>query len=655
MRRRSAVLLCAAPLLALAIATLVPHAGASVDAPAPRQTAAAVNNAEVRPVLLTGEVEALGAQTIFVPPSNSSPVILRNFVAEGSHVKTGDVVLRIDVAGAANVDTLKADRARVSAHADSETATLDVTAVGAEKALVSAKAALDKAKVDAALPKGAITALAFDQYRAELDRATRDLVIKQDGWQNALRAASRRKEDGALEIRKLQINEAYQLAQMAEAEVRATQDGVVVHGYSALNGERLDEGAPAWPGNAAGAVQGDGRMGVTAWVLEADRPYLREAQTVSLRFDALPAAAIEGKIASITSAPEARPRWGLGRYFRVKIALPEHHGLPLVSGMSVLVMPTAPTVATARQAPAASADLSIEGEIASRKTMPVAPPSIRYVWQYKLAMLAPEGMMIEAGQPIAVFESEDVRKQLAERQSTLRERERALAKLVLDQVEADRSGVLAQAEALSNADKAERKAGQPKDLIRRVDYDKLVIERTEKAQLAKLAQSQYAAERRARIAERAGLESEITQLRSLIAALLKGQAALTVSAPQRGLVLYRRSFNGDKFSTGSQVWMGMSVATLADPDQLCVDAKLPEAQASSVRVGQAARVTVTGARQSLSAHVTTLGNAFHSKSAAQASVVRDIQLQFDTPPKDLKPGAAVQVALLRSPNPSTPR
>jgi multidrug resistance efflux pump len=604
---------------------------------------------EPRPVLLTGEVQALDSQNIVVPPSNSSPVVLRNFLPEGSLVKQGDLLLRIELAGAADVDRLRAELERTQARADSETATLEVAAVEAEKTLVSAEAAFGKAKVDAALPKQQVAPLNYDRYQAELDRAARDFTVKQLSLQNARQAAARRKEDGQLEVKKLQINTAYQMAQLAQAEVHATRAGVVVHGYSPFNGERMDEGASGWPGNVAGTVLGDGQMGVTAWALEADRPYLRQGQSVGLRFDALPGVAVSGKISTITSAPEARPRWGQGRYFRVAIALPAKHGLPLVAGMSVLVEPPMPKALASPlpPAPAAGTTLTIEGEIASLHTMPVAPPTIPYVWQYKLATLAPEGMMVEAGQPVAVFESDEVRNQLLTQQGKLKERERALEKLLLDQVEADRTGALAQAEALSNAEKAERKASQPKELIRRVDYDKLVLERAEKAKLAKLVQTQYAAQQRARHAERAGLQAEVAQLRSQIAGLLKGQAALAVVAPNRGLVIYRSNFSGGKFSVGSQVWMGMSVATLADADQLCVDAKVPEAQAAAVRVGQAARVTVAGARQSLAARVSVLGSAFHGKSAAQSAVVRDIQLRFDAPPKDLKPGAVVQVELLR--------
>lgn len=648
MKRRNVALMAGLPLLALAVAGAVGYVGASVK-PAAIPAAAATGPApEARPVLLTGEVEALDSQPIFVPPSNSSPVVLRTFVAEGSEVKKGDVLLRIETGDAANIDRQKAEIERTRANVDSEFAKLEVAAVEADKALVSAKAALDKAKVDAALPKQQVSQLNYDRYQAELDRATRDHAIKQDALENARRAASRRKEDGELEIKKLLIKQAFQIAQMAQAEVRATRDGLVVHGYSPFNGERLDEGASAWPGNVAGSVLGAGQMAVTAWALEADRHYLREGQAVSVRFDALPRSAVSGRIGTITSAPETRPRWGTGRYFRVRVELPDRHGLPLVAGMSALIEPAgAGTGAAAPQASATEA-LNLEGEISSLKTMPVAPPAIPYIWQYKLARLAPEGMLVEAGQPIAVFESSEVQNRLAEQQGKLKEQERALQKLMLDQAEADRSGVLAQAEAQSNAEKAERKASQPKDLIRRVDYDKLVIERTEKAELAKRMQSQYEAQRRARLAERARLQAEVTQLQTEIARLLEGQAALTVAAPYRGLVLYRTGFNGSKFSTGSQVWMGMSVATLADAEQLCVDAKVPEAQAASVAVGQAARVSVAGARQSLPARVVSLGNAFHSKSSSQSAVIRDIRLRFDTPPKDIKPGAAVQVELLRS-------
>jgi len=655
--RRATLALSGAALLALAGAAMLGLDAGPAAASAPgtgkaASAAAATGPAapQRRPVLLTGEVEALDSQTITVPPSNSSPLTLRNFVAEGTHVKTGEVVLRVETGGAADIDRLETELVQARVRAAKEIATLEVAAVEAEKALVTAQAAQAKAKVEAALPKTQISVLDYDRHQAALGNTTRELAIKRDADASAREAVGRRREDGQLEVKKLQINLAFQIAQLAQSEVRAKRDGVVVHGYSPWMGQRFEEGSSAWPGNTAGVVLGNGEMAVTAWALEADRPYLSEGQQVSLRFDAVPAtaaAAVIGKIKSITSAPEARASWGLGRYFRVKITLPEGHGLPLVAGMSALIEPHAAKASAPMPAAAAGDDtLTVEGEIASRGALPVSPPSIPFIWQYKLAQIAPEGTMLEAGQQIAQFESNDVTTRLVQQQGTLNEKLRALDKLKIDQTEADRAGELAVAEAQSNADKADRKATMPKELIRRVDYDKLVIEKAEKNQLAKLALTQHQAQMRARHAERAGLQAEIAQQQTQIAALAKGQAALKVVAPRRGLVVYRTGFDGQKFSAGSQVWMGLTVATLADPEQLYIAANVPEAQSSLVRVGQAARVTVPGSNQTLNARVVGLGRAFHGKSTAQPSIVRDVELQFDGGTTGLKQGAAVQAVLV---------
>ncbi|MES2296906.1 MAG: HlyD family efflux transporter periplasmic adaptor subunit [Pseudomonadota bacterium] len=598
-----------------------------------------------RPVLLTGQVEADDSQSIIVPPSDSSPVVLRTFVADGSVVKKGDVLLRIDSPNAQNLNQLDSELAQNRARAELDGANLEVAAIEAEKALANAKAALAKGRVDAALPKAQISALDFDRYQGERERAERDLEVKEKAFASATEAVQRRRDDAELETKKLLLNMAFSKATLAQSEVRAARDGVVVHGFSEWRGERYDEGASAFPGSSAGVVMGSGGLSVRAWALEADRPFVREGQAVRLGFDALPGLRAQGLVRTIASAPAARASWGGGRYFELRIALPADMRAPLVPGMSVLVETSAGSAAAAATEALAPADLTLEGEIAAKVATPVAPPTIAQVWQYTLAQLAPEGSLVRPGQPIAIFSAPDVQSQIDNKGSALKEKQRALDKLRLDQAEADRAGDLAVSEAQSNAEKAARKATQPKELIRRVDYDKLVVERALHAQLAALALRQRAAQGRARQAEMSGLNAEIARLKVELAALVQGQTALTVAAPRAGLVLHRLQFSGEKFSVGSQVWMGSSVATLADPDQLIVNAKVPEVQAAQVRVGQAARVEVQGANLSLSAHVSALGRTFHSKSRSQPIIVRDVELQFDSPPKGLKPGAAVQVAL----------
>ncbi len=602
-----------------------------------------------RPLLLTGVVEPVQSQAILVPPSNSNPVVLRTFVDEGSAVKTGDVVMSIDPSDQESIEQLTIQAEQARARAEKEIADLEVRAIEAQRTLVNARAALSKAKVDAALPKGPVSLLNYDRYQGERERAGRDLEVRQKARANAADEVARRRTDSELELKKLQVKLAFTAAQQELAKVRAKRDGVVVHAYSEWRGERFDEGSSAYSGNTVGRIMGAGANRVRAWALEADRNYLTDGQAVRLGFDALPGATLQGKVSAISSAPEARSSWGNSRYFRVDIELPPNHALPLLAGMSVLIEPLQGSVRPAALNKAAAApptELKIEGEIASRANLAVAPPTIKDIWRYSLTQLAPEGSIVQPGQAIATFQANDIRTRLDTRMSSLKEKQSELAKIRLDHAEAERSAELAVTEAQSNLERAQRKASQSRELIRRVDYDKLVIDRAVAAELAVLSIQQRDAQRRARKAELHNLNSEIAQHQAAIALLGDGQSKLVFKAPREGMVLYRPNFNGEKITVGSQVWRGMSVASLADPDQLVVRAKVPEVQAQGVQVGQAARVTVPGANIELSARVSTLGNTYHGKSQSQPVVVRDLELAFDSMPNNVKPGAAVQVILL---------
>ena len=603
-----------------------------------------------RPVILTGTIVSADSQAIFVPPSNTSPINLRSFVAEGSNVKKGDLLLRIESPTGSNLDQLQIAIDQTRSRMELDVAKLEVAAFDAEKTLVTAKAALAKARVDAALPKIQITAIDFDKYQTELDRSVRDLEVRQRLFDDAAASVKRRSSDGQLEVKKQEISLAFAKAELSQSQVLAKQDGIVVHGFNEWRGERYEEGSSADPGSVAGQVIGAGEMQVEAWAIEADRPFLDVGMAVEVAFDALPGAHVSGKISSITNDPVVAATWGKGRYFKVAVRLPEKHGVPLVAGMSVSVEPGArtrtPSQVQAQARGKGSDTLVIEGDVLSRINLPISPPTIQYVWQYTLGQIAPEGSLIKKGELIAAFQAAEVATKLDTQRSALNEKQRAYEKFKLEQTEADKANDLAVQEAQSNAEKAARKATMPKELIRRVDYEKLVIEKGLSAEVAALVVRQRVAQGRARKAERKNSESEIAQLQSKIDTLTRGMQALKVNATRDGMVIYKTNFDGEKFAPGSRVFVGLSVAMLADPDKLYVLAKVPEAQAAQVFIGQKSTISVPGSNQVLAARVSGLGSVYHAKSSAQPIVVRDVELEFDKPPKDIKPGSAVQAALI---------
>lgn len=288
---------------------------------------------------LTGEVRALDAEAIYVPPSDSSPVVLRYYVPEGERVAAGDVLVRIDPGGAlSQIRELDAQIEQVSATAEKEAAELDVKLVDAEIALVQAQAVRDKAVIDAAIPRQHLSGLDHDRYRSALETATREHALASAQFEAARDAVQRRRADGRLEVEKLETEREYNRLQVTNAEQRATRAGVVLHGFDPWQGQRYDEGSSAQMGMQIGEVIGDGALGVRAWALEPERARLADGQPVTLRFDALGEATAGGRIVRIGGAPETKAEWGSARWFLVEIEFTETvEELGLLPGMSVRV------------------------------------------------------------------------------------------------------------------------------------------------------------------------------------------------------------------------------------------------------------------------------------------------------------------------------
>lgn len=605
---------------------------------------------EGRRILISGEIIAKNAQPIFIPHSYSGQVTIRYFLPEGTQVKPGDVVLRIDSSAQNDIEQLEIGLQQTQHKVSAEQAKLQVASLEAEKQFLIAKTTLAKADIDALLPKGQISGLDFDKYQGEKARAERDLQVKLHAYAMAKEALSRAQQDAALEHKKLLNNLQFQRQLLNRAEVKANQAGVVIHAYSNNSGERIEQGSTAEIGELAGHIIGDGDIHIKAWAIEADRIKLRPGMPVRVSIDSQPGLSFTSKINEISQAPEERKQWGKARYFQFDVSLPDSLSAKLVAGMSVLIEPLAANASEvnkvsfdSKKTAVNNKEISAEGEILSRRNFSVVPPGIPYTWQFNLQQIGSDGSSVKSGDIVTRFQAGDLQNKINLTKSMLNEKMRALDKSRLEHQEADKNSQLIALQAQSEADKAARKATMPKELIRRVDYDKLVLEKALQTELAQLATKSRDAEIYARKAERATMEADINLNQEKLRQYIAGQASLIVKAPFTGVFNTKTNYNGEKLTTGSQVWLGMAVANLADPDQLYVRAQVPEVQTAQIQAGQLAQVSLSGANQLLKARVKALGQVFHSKSQAQTQIVRDIELEIMEPAKNLKPGSMVQV------------
>lgn len=296
---------------------------------------------------------------------------------------------------------------------------------------------------------------------------------------------------------------------------------------------------------------------------------------------------------------------------------------------------------------AQAAPLTLDGEIAAQDSAVIAPPFIQGLWNYQIVELAADGSRVKAGDVVVAFDAGELQRRLLEAQGKLNEKRSARATLVLDLAERARREQLAVAEARSNREKAGRKAQQPAELLRSVDYRKLVVEREQAERRAELLEQR--AERAAdqRRAEQALVDAEVAQLEDEVARLGAGIAAVRVLAPRDGIVLVRSSWRGERFETGSQVFMGQAIAEIPDPASLGVRATVAERDLLKIAAGQRVRVRVEGgAGATLSGRIDSIGRSVRSKSRLQPVPVVDVQVALDAPDPSLKPGQAVRVEVL---------
>ena len=610
---------------------------------------------DARRVMLSGVVRSSDAETIYAPMSNSSPVVLRQLAPDGVAVKPGDVLVRIDPGAAtAQINALKTQIALAKARIDKERAELDVRRVDAALALVDAEAALAKAEVDAAIPADYLARIDYDRYQGEAERARREIVLKRQELASAEAGVQRRARDGALEVAQLEADLVFAERQIARAEQRATRAGTAVFGFHPWNGQRFEVGASANPGMAIGEVVGAGELAVRAWVLEVDRPGLRSGQPVQVRFDALPGRTLAGRIASIAGAPEPKAEWGSGRYFTVDVTLEASAGLALKPGMSARIEAGGPPPATASNAapPRAAAagntagTLRLEGEIAAARSDAIAPPAVENQWQYQVTQMAPDGSRVKAGDVVVAFDGAEVQRRLQEAESKRREKRSERERLLLDLAERERTEALTLEEQRAERIKAERKTEQPAELLRSVEYRKLVIDRTRAEQRDALFEQRYAAGRAQRAAERVLVEAELAQLETEVATLGRAVTELQVKAPRDGILVLRTGWRGERFEVGSQVFIGQAVAEIPDPATLLVRATAPERELMRLAVGAKARVRVEGgAGRQIDARVTRIGSAVRNKSRRQPIPVIDVELSLEGDTAGLRPGQAVGVEL----------
>lgn len=311
-----------------------------------------------------------------------------------------------------------------------------------------------------------------------------------------------------------------------------------------------------------------------------------------------------------------------------------------IAGWAVLVA-SGPTAAVTR---VVRDDLVIEvefsGALKAVETSLLGPPQVPQMWNFKIAMMAPEGSEVAAGTPVLGFDASELQQRL---ERYLNEAESAAKQIEKQRVDLEVRAVddgLRVAEAEARLRKAELLAANPPELMASREYDKAVLDRELARRQLEALKTEIAATRRAGEAELASLEADHRRARTKVAENQTALSAMSVTAPRDGIVVYVTDWRNEKMKVGDGCWLADKVIEIPNLSRMVAVGEVEESQSGRVRVGQPANLRLDAHPDvEFKGAVREISSAVRQRSAGNRLKVVELRVALDrTDPERMRPG-----------------
>lgn len=327
--------------------------------------------------------------------------------------------------------------------------------------------------------------------------------------------------------------------------------------------------------------------------------------------------------------------------------------LLLVAGPAAwLLAPAAADPGTALVAPVKSGDFRVvvttTGELRARKFVQVQGPSNAQqaeIWQMKISSLVPEGTVVKAGDVVAELDRSGIAAKLAEVTLAL---QKAEAQLMQAQLDSTLSLATAREElktlefALEEKKLAREQATYEAPSVRRqaeIDFQK-----AERA--LSQAKANYVTKQRQAEAKMREVGSDVERQRNRQKVIMDVMNGFTIRAPEPGMVIYVKEWNGRKKTAGTQIgpW-DPTVATLPDLTQMESMTYLNEIDVRKVSVGQKVAISLDAdAGKKLTGTVVSVANVGEQRPNADAKVF-EVKITIAEADTTLRPGMTTANAI----------
>ena len=288
--------------------------------------------------MLTGELEAVRSEKIYVPRTPVWQLPIRWMEQDGVHATEGHKILELDNTQFTG-DLEQTRLARSKAHNDLIRKRADVGGELSEKEfmLERRRIELEKARIEAAIPMAILPEREYQEFqlavaRAEFehDNAAEDLEttrIASDAEIEELRIALERAADEIVVAERA----------IQELSLEAPRDGILVVAQNHEAGRKFQVGDNVWVGLAVMSIPDLSSMKVVAQLSDVDDGRIAVGDRARCTLDAYPELRFAGRVTEVAPIAQEDDNESLRRSFRVEVHLDESDPEHMRPGMSVKV------------------------------------------------------------------------------------------------------------------------------------------------------------------------------------------------------------------------------------------------------------------------------------------------------------------------------
>ncbi|HVS33114.1 MAG TPA: HlyD family efflux transporter periplasmic adaptor subunit [Thermoanaerobaculia bacterium] len=290
-------------------------------------------------VVLTGELEAARGAAITVPSLPNWQTSIKWLSDDGVKVRQGDRVVELD--NTTFVSDLDSKRqAELQALQEYQQRTEEWKADLKQKQLdfEKRKSELEKTKIDADIPRDIVSAREYEERQMAHQRAMTEYQKARDVLAAQERAVAADRKNLEIRLGKAQREIRRSEQAIADVELRAPRDGIVVIRDIPWEGRKLEAGDTVFVGMPLALIPELDSLQVSVALPDVDDGRIAVGMPATITLDGYSGLEFKGRVTNISAVAHESARQSLRRAFKVVVALDVIDAERMRPGLSARVL-----------------------------------------------------------------------------------------------------------------------------------------------------------------------------------------------------------------------------------------------------------------------------------------------------------------------------